>query len=75
MEHNHSTTPQGYKTTITSTYAYLADGQDKVYKGVPIHILAGREGKAASQTCICITGSVQATCQSLSEGKLAAQLL
>ena len=46
MEHDHSKTRQGYKTTITGTYTWPAVGKDKVYKGVPIHILAGREGKS-----------------------------
>ena len=45
MELYHSTTPHGYKTTIISSYAHLAGGKDKVYKGaLYIHKPDGREG-------------------------------
>ena len=59
LEHIHDRRLGKIKYTKVSLYTYLL----------------GVKEKAASQTCICITGSVQATCQSLSEGKLAVQLL
>ena len=62
MELYHSTTPHGYKTTIISSYAHLAGGKDKVYKGCPYIIytnLMGETDKATNQTRICITGHVQ----------------
>ena len=59
LEHIHDRRLGKIKYTKVSLYTYLL----------------GVKEKAASQTCICITGSVQAACQSLSEGKLAVQLL